>query len=112
LVYLDGAFSHSIRKGPLLSLGAGPTEGLFAEETIEPRTPAEAELALGARVLAMLEARFGTPVYARVDLAPANGGPVVLEVELTEPSLFFRNADGAAGRFVAALSRRVSRPPV
>ena len=112
LVYFDGAFSHSIRKGPLLSPGAGPTEDLFAEETIEPRTPTEAELDLGERVLAMLETRFGTPVYARVDLAPANGGPVVLEVELTEPSLFFRHADGAAGRFVAALSRRISRSPV
>ena len=62
LVYFDGAFSHSIRKGPLLSPGAGPTEDLFAEETIEPRTPTEAELALGERVLAMLETRFGTPV--------------------------------------------------
>lgn len=112
LVYFDGAFSHSIRKGPLLSPGAGPTEDLFAEETIEPRTPTEAELDLGEGVLAMLEARFGTPVYARVDLAPASGGPVVLEVELTEPSLFFRHADGAAGRFVAALSRRISRSPV
>jgi glutathione synthase/RimK-type ligase-like ATP-grasp enzyme len=111
LVYFDGAFSHSIRKGPLLSPGADPTADLFAEETIEPRTPAEAELALGERVLAMLETRFGTPVYARADLAPANGGPVVLEVELTEPSLFFRHADGAAGRFVAALSRRISRSP-
>ena len=66
----------------------------------------------GERVLAMLEARFGTPVYARVDLAPASGGPVVLEVELTEPSLFFRHADGAAGLFVAALSRRICRSPV
>jgi glutathione synthase/RimK-type ligase-like ATP-grasp enzyme len=108
LVYLDGAFSHSIRKGPLLSPGAGPTEDLFAEETIEPRAPTEAELALGGRVLATLETRFGTPVYARIDLAPADGGPVVLEVELTEPSLFFGHADGAAGRFVAALSRRIS----
>jgi glutathione synthase/RimK-type ligase-like ATP-grasp enzyme len=109
LVYFDGAFSHSIRKGPLLLAGAGPTEDLFAAETIEPRTPTEAELALGGRVLAVLETRFGTPLYARVDLAPADGGPVVLEVELTEPSLFFRHADGAAGRFVAALSRRFSR---
>lgn len=111
LVYFDGVLSHSIRKGPLLSPGAGPTEDLFAEETIEPRTPTEAELALGERVLAMLETRFGTLVHARVDLAPGSGGPVVLEVELTEPSLFFRWEEGAAGRFVAALSRRISRSP-
>jgi hypothetical protein len=111
LVYIDGAFSHSIRKGPLLSPGAGPTEGLFAEEAIEPRTATVAELAVGGRVLTMIETRFGTPLYARVDLARADAGPVVLEVELTVPSLFFGHAEGAAGRLAAALSRRISRSP-
>ena len=47
LLYFGGAFSHAIRKGPLLEPGAGPTEDLFAAETIEPRTPTAAERALG-----------------------------------------------------------------
>jgi glutathione synthase/RimK-type ligase-like ATP-grasp enzyme len=111
LHYFGGEFSHSVRKGPLLSSGAGPTEDFFAEETIEPRTPTEAELALGERVLEILEPRLGAPVYARVDLVPStDDAPVVLEVELTEPSLFFLHADGAAERFVDALRRRVDRP--
>ncbi len=32
LVYLDGAFSHAMRKGPLLREGAGLVDGLFAAE--------------------------------------------------------------------------------
>ena len=41
--------------------------------------------------------------YARVDLLPSAKGPQLLELELTEPSLFFHTATSAADRFVAAL---------
>jgi hypothetical protein len=33
---------------------------------------------------------------------------VIVELELTEPSLFLGYADGAADRFAAAIARRVS----
>jgi len=36
-------------------------------------------------------------------MLPSEGGPVLLELELTEPSLFFAQDDGAAGRYVDAL---------
>jgi glutathione synthase/RimK-type ligase-like ATP-grasp enzyme len=108
LVYLDGALSHAVRKGPLLRPGEGPTKGFFAPETIAPRDPSEAERALGEQVLESIERRFGNLFYARVDLVPGDGGaPVVLEVELTEPSLFFGHADDAAQRFAAALKARI-----
>jgi hypothetical protein len=47
-------------------------------------------------------------LYGRVDIArdPA-GRPVLMELELTEPSLFFRTAPGAAERFVEGLLRRL-----
>lgn len=95
LIYLGGRFSHAIRKGPLLRRGSGPTGALFAEEHITPRTPAAADLQVGDRVLAALP--FAAPLYARVDLIRgADGGPCLLEVELTEPSLFLTHAPGAA----------------
>ena len=48
------------------------------------------------------------PLYARVDLVPgADGRPLVLEVELTEPSLFLTVADGAAQRLVTAVAARL-----
>jgi glutathione synthase/RimK-type ligase-like ATP-grasp enzyme len=98
LIYFDGRFSHAIRKGPMLRRGTGQKEGLFVEEHITPRTPAGEELQLADRALAALP--FATPLYARVDLIRANGGaPCLLELELTEPSLFFAHAPGAAQRF-------------
>jgi len=108
LLYFGGEFSHAIRKGPLLRPAEGPTEGFFAPETIEPRTPSAAEREVADRVLAWAGARFGTPLYARVDLIlGAAGDPVVLEVELTEPSLFFAHSEGAAARFADALAERI-----
>ena len=98
LIYLDGRFSHAVRKGPLLQRSASPTSALFAAEHISPRLPAEEELRVGDRALVALP--FATPLYARVDLIPFAGGqPCVLELELTEPSLFFAQTPAAAARF-------------
>jgi hypothetical protein len=50
-------------------------------------------------------------LYARIDLIPdAEGRPRVLEVELTEPSLFLSHSDGAADRLAAAIVRRLTKP--
>lgn len=107
LMFFDGEFSHAIRKGPLLRLDEGPTEKLFAPEEISARTPGEDELLLARRVVAAIPG--GAPLYARVDLLrdPA-GAPCVLELELTEPSLFFAHGDGSAERLVAAVRRRLA----
>lgn len=97
LVYFDGRLSHAIRKGPLLRRGSGPTDALFAEEHITPRVPADDEVGVADAVLSALP--FATPLYARVDLIRSKGGePRLLELELTEPSLFLAHAHGAAGR--------------
>ena len=64
------------------------------------------------QVIAALPALFGLDgslAYARIDLLrDEDGKPCLLELELTEPSLFFNYADGAAQRFVAALKNRLS----
>lgn len=103
LLFFDGQFSHAIRKAPLLQRGQGPTRALFAAEKIQSRTPSAAEHEVAAKVLAALP--FATPVYARVDLLPSPEGPQLLELELTEPSVFLPYGPGAADRFVAALSK-------
>jgi O-ureido-D-serine cyclo-ligase len=97
LIYFAGRFSHAIRKGPLLRRGTAPTGALFLEEHITPRVPSAEELHLADGVLAVLP--FATPLYARVDLIQSGEGkPQLLELELTEPSLFFAHAPGAARR--------------
>ena len=97
LIYLAGRFSHAIRKGPLLRRGSAPTDALFAAEQITPRMPGADELLVAERALAALP--FAAPLYARVDLIRSEDvEPCLLELELTEPSLFFAHAPGAAGR--------------
>jgi glutathione synthase/RimK-type ligase-like ATP-grasp enzyme len=110
LLFFDGAFSHAIHKGPLLAPGAPPTSDVFAAETIAPREPSAAERALGARVVAHMAERFDgdSPTYARVDVVEdAAGVPLLLELELTEPSLFFAGDAGRLSQFAAAVARRL-----
>jgi glutathione synthase/RimK-type ligase-like ATP-grasp enzyme len=112
LVFFGGVFSHAIRKGPLLRPGEGPTRALFAVEHISPRAPTDAEMRVAERTLKAIP--FAQPLlYARVDLLHADQGgdadaePQVLELELTEPSLFFAHAPGSAERFVKAILQRL-----
>jgi O-ureido-D-serine cyclo-ligase len=102
LIYFDGRFSHAIRKGALLRRGEGPTRALFAAERISARAPKLDELRTAERALGAIP--FATPLYARIDLIrDADAAPCVLELELTEPSLFFAHAPGAVQRFAALL---------
>lgn len=107
LLFFDGRFSHAIRKGPLLARGADATRALFAAEHITARTPSDEEKATARRALDAIP--HGRPLYARVDLLPSPGGPQLLELELTEPSLFFATAPGAAARFAELLAARLAR---
>ena len=101
LIFFDGVFSHAIRKGPLLARGEGPTQALFATEDIVAREPGTAEFDVAHKALEAIP--FGRLAYARVDLLPSPAGPRLLELELTEPSLFFAHAAGSADRFAAVL---------
>lgn len=104
LIYFNGAFSHAIRKGALLRRGTAPTDALFAAEHITPRTPDTEELQVAQRALAAMP--FAAPLYARVDLIRSqSGSPCLLELELTEPSLFFAHSPGAAQRLARLCSR-------
>jgi hypothetical protein len=105
LLYFEGEFSHAIRKAPILTGGAADVQGLFAPESIEPREPRPEERALGDAVVAEAQRRFGKLLYTRVDVIGTD--PMVLELELTEPSLFFLHDDGAAERYAAAIRARL-----
>ncbi|MCZ8133095.1 MAG: hypothetical protein O9284_17650 [Steroidobacteraceae bacterium] len=107
LIWFDGEFSHAIRKGPLLTPGGGATAALFAPESITARAAAADELEVGRRALAAIPG--GAPLYARVDLIRDGAGqPRVLELELTEPSLFFAYAPGSAERFARRVLARAA----
>ena len=104
-IYFDGEFSHAVRKGPLLQAGGDFVAGLFAPEAISARAADDAERRVADATCAAIP--FDSLMYARVDLIPdAAGAPVVLELELTEPSLFFAHAPGSAQRLATALLER------
>jgi hypothetical protein len=101
-------YSHGIRKGPLLT---GPDTGLDPADYVEdisPRTPSAAELAVAAKALEAIPGGTKRLLYARVDMIPGpDGEPVLVELELTEPSLFFRQARGSAARLADAILTRI-----
>jgi hypothetical protein len=104
LIYAAGVFSHAFRKGALLTADGRITDRLFAPEEIAPRESSPAELEVGQQAIRFISGRYGTPTYARVDLLP---GPVVIEVELTEPSLYLGYGPGSADRFASAFAAAV-----
>jgi glutathione synthase/RimK-type ligase-like ATP-grasp enzyme len=106
LIFIDGRFSHAIRKAALLPLGAPATAGLYVAEQITRREPDADELDAATRILAALP--FGALLYARIDLIrDESGAPRLLELEINEPSLYVGYAAGAAARFAAAALRRL-----
>jgi hypothetical protein len=77
---------------------------LYRPEEITPLVATADQRAVAEQVLAAVPGGPERLLYARVDLVPgADGNPVLLELELTEPSLYLGYAAGAADRFAAAI---------
>ncbi len=101
LVYVDGRFGHAARKRP--AAGDFRVQSEFGGG-IEPCDVGNEELAFGEAVLAAAPYAW---LYARVDLVQSESGPVLMELELIEPSLFFELATG--GKSAAALAEAILR---
>lgn len=107
LLFFGGRYSHAIRKGAMLG---GPYQGvpsLYKREHIRPRQPSLAERETAEKSLAAVPFPADRLLYARVDLIRGPDGPVLVELELTEPSVFLRHDAGAAERFAEAVCARL-----
>ncbi|MCB5906138.1 ATP-grasp domain-containing protein [Streptomyces pinistramenti] len=109
LIYFDGVYSHAIRKRALLL-----PDGTVDEPTQEARaaraaTEDERAVAAAALDAAAAHLKLREPLlYGRVDLVRgADGNPLVLELELGEPSLSIPFAESSAARFARAISVRL-----
>lgn len=112
VIHLGGTFSHAVRKGPILAGAPETVGGLFAAEQIDRRAPDDRELTAADVALDAVPFDRQDLLYARVDLLPdRDGAPLVLEVELVEPSLFLRHDDAAAERFASAIVRCLAPVP-
>ncbi|BBZ33933.1 ATP-grasp domain-containing protein [Mycolicibacterium confluentis] len=100
LVFLAGEQSHAFTKGPILRApGERPAfddSGTYAEESLAPTEPDFELWDTGYAALAAAAAHLGIDpselLYARVDLI-GDRDPVLLELELVEPSLGWRQLD-------------------
>lgn len=113
LVYLGGIYSHAFSKGAMLG-STMDSSGLYLSEKLAPASPPADAVALAEDVLDAASALLGILraelLYARVDLVRgADGKPLLLELELAEPSLGFRQADPAAAtRFASAVRQQLA----
>ena len=97
LLFASGKLSHAVRKVPRAGDYRVHEEYGGVNTADEPRSD-ELEVALAA-----LAACPGPCLYARVDLVQGDDGPLVMEVELTEPSLYLVEAPAAADTFAEAV---------
>jgi glutathione synthase/RimK-type ligase-like ATP-grasp enzyme len=111
LIFVGGEFSHAVTKGAMLADQRELVSGLYKAEVITPRRASPAELEVARAALAAAPGGVERLVYARVDLVPGpDSAPLVIELELTEPSLFLGTAPGSAERLARHLVERVSTP--
>jgi glutathione synthase/RimK-type ligase-like ATP-grasp enzyme len=98
LVFFRGTFSHAVRKVP--TGGEFRVQEERGGEILPGGEPAPDLLAAAEQIL---RAAGPAPLYARVDLVREAGAPVLMELEVIEPSLYLRTERGAPGRFAAAV---------
>ncbi|TDY08326.1 hypothetical protein BCL50_0389 [Mycolicibacterium litorale] len=103
LVFIGGEQSHAFTKGAILPPDGPPVfdeSGTYAVEHLAPAEPDFELWDIGYATLRAAAAILGVDVgeflYARVDLIGSRGDAQVLEVELVEPSLGWRQLDPAA----------------
>lgn len=103
LVYLGGSYSHAVRKRVSLRDAEPDAPELYLDESVAAADPSAADLRVAEAALAA--APFGPDdlLYSRVDLVH-DPDPLVLELELAEPSLYLLHANTAATRLAGLIA--------
>ena len=110
LIYLNGVFSHAMRKAAVLT---GPDIGVDRRFqpagglTLHSHRPTPRELAAAERVLDSVPWARNQLLYARVDLiSDGDADPILMELELTEPQLYFDAVPTATDRMTAIIEEQ------
>ena len=113
VVFIGGEISHFlVKRAVLRGEGTAPVAdgelrlaaAMLDDDLVVAGTAGGTEIAVAEAAHAELSARFGIPVYARIDLVHDDeGSPVVSELEVIEPCLYLGTAAGAAQRLADAV---------
>ena len=107
LVYLGGSYSHAVRKRVSLRDAEPDAPELYLDESVVAADPSAADLRVAEAALAAAPFSPDDLLYARVDLVH-DPDPLVLELELAEPSLYLLHADTAATRLAGLIADAVA----
>ena len=109
LIFFDGKFSHAVQKKPMpgdykAQIDYGAKDSVYE--------PSQTWIDESEKLVASVQSKFNLSeplLYARCDyLLSSKGMPLLIELELIEPSLFFRGSQIKVDRFVTALLKRKS----
>lgn len=101
LVYFNGVFNHAVSKR------AKPGDFRVQQDfggLVVPIVPPPSLLSFADRVMTHVN---GITLYARVDVVVTPTGPLLMELELIEPELYFRVVESSAAAFVDAILARL-----
>lgn len=118
-VFVLGEYSHSVLKGAMLHGPDVPADGMYREERMSRITATGDEIEVSRQVIKTARTLLtgdgvGVEVepflYARVDLVSGDDDqPVLIELEMVEPSLFMSLSDHGLDRFADAIVARAAR---
>lgn len=100
IVVLGGEISHAVQKVPALTVGGHGDAQAVTEVTQVMRD--------FVQKISLLIPNWNDLLYARVDVVPTEQGLYLMELELTEPTLFFEQHPAAANRLAQIILDRLA----
>jgi hypothetical protein len=100
IVIIGGEISHAVKKVPALTRGGHGD----AQELV----PVTEEYREFISQISKGVSNWNSLLYARVDVVPTISGLILMELELTEPTLFFPQYPPAADKLVNEILKRLS----
>jgi len=102
IIYAGGAFSHAVVRRAKAGDFRVQQDFGGSGEAVSPST------ALASFAASVMTRVPDSCLYARVDVVESSRGPLLMELELIEPELYFLFVPEAAGRMAALIADRLS----
>ena len=106
IIFIDGKFSHAMRKGAMLNVTALDRNRLYREEQISPRRHRDATPSPSPSTFWRSRATHTCSTRAWTWLRLGNEW-AIMELELVEPSLYLIYDDDAAAKLATGIARRL-----